>query len=55
MDIIDYWLNLAQLSAQTPRKGEAFEQLEAMGYFTPDDEPETWWLDASTEMRLLYL
>ena len=54
MDIIDFWLNLLNFGSDT-EKEQAFEQLQAMGYFTQDDEPETWWLDASTEMRLLYL
>lgn len=52
MDIIDHWLNLLNFGTDT-EKGEAFDQLQAMGYFTEDDEPETWWLDVSTEIELI--
>ena len=48
MDIIDDLLNLLQFGTDT-EKDEAFEQLQAMGYFSEDDEPETWWLDVVTE------
>lgn len=47
MDIIDDLLNLLQFGTDT-EKDEAFEQLQAMGYFREDDEPETWWLDVVT-------
>ena len=52
MDIIDHWLHLLNFGSDA-EKAQAFEQLQAMGYFTPDDEPETWWLDVSTEIELI--
>lgn len=54
MEMLDYWLNLLNFGSDDERY-DAFNQLQAMGYFTQDDEPETWWLDVSIEMRLLYL
>ena len=48
-DIIDELLHLLNCGNAT-EKGQAFNQLQAIGYFTQDDEPETWWLDVSTEL-----
>ena len=48
MDHIDDLLNLLQFGTDTERD-EAFDQLQAMGYFNEGDEPETWWLDVVTE------
>ena len=49
MDILDYWINLLNHGTDT-EKGQAFKQLQALGYFDKEDELETWWMDVCTEL-----
>ena len=47
-DILDELLHLLNCGNDA-EKERAFNQLQAIGYFTEHDTPETWWLDVSTE------